>query len=133
MVSCVERERSSPRRGGAAPPSGRPGGFWGRAPLFPGPPPPLLDTGEDNPGPGGAGRPPPAARSGISGDGLRLRLAVPARLPEREENPAGDEGEGDAERDRRIQLAVEVVPEDLGADEDEHDREGVFQILEPVH
>ncbi len=57
----------------------------------------------------------------------------PARLPERDQDAGGDDRHGHAERNRRVELGDDLVPEDLGADEDQDDGERVLQVFEPVN
>jgi hypothetical protein len=68
-------------------------------------------------------------RSYVSGSRL---VSLPARLVERVEDTASQNGEGNAQREYRRELVSayhKVGDEDLAADEDEQDSQRIFDIV----
>ncbi|PAV93677.1 hypothetical protein WR25_18215 [Diploscapter pachys] len=61
------------------------------------------------------------------------RLLLIARAQQRQQYAAEQQPERDPQRNPGRYLAHQPVPEDLAADEDQHQRQRVFEVDEAVH
>src|SRR5690554_1401013 len=62
----------------------------------------------------------------------RATAAIPCAV-ERNQNAARQQCKGHAKRNTRMDLDIQPMEQDLAADEDQHQGQGVLEIDEPVH